>query len=130
MRHEDSKLGDKMPDRKAVKFGDMKAGASHLSDEWHEMHPSEEVMSGKWDEQHPSAARMSEKWVPLEAAASLFSDQFHSMEQGTRKDPYSMFPSAGDRTQPAPKGKSTKAEGAGKYERSTQHTEFGSTREI
>lgn len=126
----DSRLGDKMPDRKAVKFGDMKAGNSTLSEEWHEMHPSNPNMSEKWVDQKPSSPRMSQKWVDLETAGTMFSDKFHAMEQGGRKDPYAMFPSAGDRTEPAPKGKPTKASGAGKYDRSTQHTEFGSTREI
>ena len=130
MRNSDSKLGDKFPDSRNVKWGAMKAGASHLSEEWHDLIPSDPKMSEKWVDQKPSAPQMSEKWTDLETLGSEFSDKWASMEQGGRKDPYSMFPSAGDRTQPAAKGKSTKAEGAGKYERSTQHTEFGSTREI
>lgn len=130
MRKEDSRLGDKMPDRRIGRFSDMKAGPSHLSEEWHEMHPNEAMMSEKWVDQKPSAARMSEKFVEQMPSKELGSDKWHSMDQESRKDPYAMFPSAGDRTQPMNKSKSTKPSGAGKVERSNQHTEFGSTREI
>lgn len=124
----ESRLGDSMPNRRNVKWGEMRAGESYLSEEWHEMHPSEEILSGKWDEQHPSSPRMSEKWVDMSRGESELSDKWHSMEQEGRKDPYSMSPSEGDRTQGfknMPKEKPETRVG-----RSSQHNEFGKSREI
>lgn len=126
----DERLGDKMPDRKPVKWGNMKAGESHLSEEWHDMTPSSGHMSEKWVEQHPSVARMSEKWVDIEAGSTDFSDKWHEMKQDRRMDPYAMHSSNGDKDTPFKPMKKEHNEKDGKVERSTQHNEFGSTREI
>lgn len=124
----DTRLGDTMPNRKAVKWGDMTTEKSILSDEWHAMEHSTEKMSNKWDEQSPSAPRMSEKWADQQAGSTEFSDRWHEMKQEGRIDPYSMAPSEGDRT--VGMKKMAKETPDNKVTRFTQHTEFGSTREI
>lgn len=125
----DERLGDRMPDRKNVKWGEMKAGESHLSDEWHDMEPSSVRMSEKWVEMHESKGQMSEKWVDMENPTNVMGGaQWDVMKQEGREDPYSMHPSSGDRTvgmKPMAKQKPDV-----KVERATQHNEFGSTREI
>lgn len=124
----DERLGDKMPNSKPVKWGEMRAGESHLSDEWHEMHHSEPRMSEKWVDQHPSKGLMSEKWVEQHPGSTDFSDKWHEMKQEKRMDPYEMHHSAGTLATPfKPMKKETPDN---KIERKTQHTEFGSTREL
>lgn len=120
-------IGD-MPSRKNVKWGAMTAGDSNLSDEWHGMEPSTVHSSEKWVDQKPSSPLMSEKWVDIEAGSAP-DDEWHEMKQDRRVDPYSMFPSEGNKPTPFKSMKKEKADG-GKVERKTQHTEFGSTREI
>lgn len=124
----DERLGDKMPGSKPVKWGAMVAGESHLSDEWHEMHPSSPLMSEKWVEQHPSSGTMSDKWVEMEASSTPDSDKWHDMKQEGRMDPYAMHHSAGDRSQSFKK--MSKETPDNKAERKTEHNQFGSTREI
>jgi len=124
----DERLGDKMPDRRSVKWGEMKHGESHLSDEWHDMVPSEPKMSEKWVDIEPSSPRMSERWVEIEAGESKLSDKWHEMRQEKRVDPYAMHSSDGDRTQPFKPMAKEKPDN--KAERASQHTEFGKTREI
>lgn len=118
-------IGD-MPNRKNVKWGEMKAGESHLSDEFHDMEPSRGHMSEKWVDIQPSKARMSEKWVDMENPSE--GDKWDVMKQEGRDDPYSMHPSSGEREQPFKPMKKEKPDN--KVERATQHNEFGSTREI
>lgn len=96
----EERLGDKFPGSKNPKWGSMVAGESHLSDEWHNLEHSTPHMSEKWEGMKPSAPQMSEKWVNIETGGTEFSDRWHEMKQEGREDPYSMFPSAGDRTQP------------------------------
>ena len=117
-----------MPDTKDPKWGAMKAGESHLSEEWHDMNPSSGHMSEKWVDMEHSSGHMSEKWIEMEAGSSDFSDRWHEMKQEGRMDPYAMHPSTGDRTVGMKEMKKEKPEIAS--ERSIQHTEFGSTREI
>ncbi|MHB8603596.1 MAG: hypothetical protein ACYC9R_13255 [Nitrosotalea sp.] len=57
-------------------------------------------------------------------------NQFHEMKQSHRDDPYSLAPSEGNRPLKSQVGGKSPREEAGKYDRSTQHNEFGSTREI
>lgn len=122
------KLGDRMPDRRSVKWGEMKAGESHLSEEWHDMMPSEPRMSEKWVDQKPSSPLMSEKWVDMEASMPKMSEEWVGIETSSRRDPYAMNPSDGNRSQPFKAMSKEKADN--KVERKTQHTEMGSTREI
>lgn len=115
-----------MPNRKNVKWGEMKAGESHLSEEWHDMQPSAPKMSEEWIDIEPSKARMSEKWAEFENPSD--DGKWFAMKQEGREDPYVMFPSAGDRTQPFKEMKKQTPDN--KVERKTQHSELGSTREI
>lgn len=115
-----------MPNRKNVKWGEMKAGESHLSEEWHDMEPSNGHMSDKWIEQHPSKGHMSDKWDNFENPSD--DGKWHVMKQEKRDDPYAMEPSEGNRTQPFKPMAKVKPDN--KVGRSTQHNEFGSTREI
>lgn len=113
-----------MPNRKNVKWGEMKAGESHLSDEWHDMDAGHSKEN--WDDLTPSKARMSEKWVDMENPSD--DGKWFEMKQEGREDPYAMFPNSGDRKQPfKPMKKETPDN---KVERKTQHSELGSTREI
>lgn len=126
----DERLGDKMPARKTDKFSEMKAGSSHLSEEWHEMEPTSPRMSEKWVEQHPSTGRMSEKWDEFENTSNVMGGaQWDVLKQEKRVDPYAMHHSDGNLKTPFKPMAKQKADG-GKVERSTQHNEFGSTREI
>ena len=124
----DSRLGDKMPDRKAVKWGDMRPSAPQMSEEWVDMDASTSPTTDKWDDLKPSKGNMSEKWVDI-ATSGEDNPQWNEMKHEKRQDPYSMAPSAGDRGEHFKPMKKEKADG-GKVERSTQHNEFGSTREI
>jgi len=125
----DNRLGDSFPPRKNVKWGELKHGESHLSNEWHGMSPSTEHTSQKYVEMEPSAGHTSDKWVEQNAGNSPASDKWHEMKHEGRIDPYSMQHSDGDRKE-APMVKQSKSNMDNKVERSTQHNEFGSTREI
>ena len=96
MRQHDEKLGSKMPDRRAVKFGDMKPSTQHTSGESEEMHPSEGVMSEKYVEiSIHRKVFMSEKMGGARAIPNSWAaNKWYVMEQEGRRDPYSMFPSA------------------------------------
>lgn len=124
----DTRLGDRMPDRRAVKFGDMKAGTPRMSDEWTPMESGDARMSEKWVGQSPSSARMSEKWVEMEAGEPK-GNEWHEMRQDKRMDPYSMAPQETDDKTPFKSMEKSKVD-AGKVRRSTQHDEHGQTREI
>lgn len=124
----DERLGDKMPVRRPAKWVSMVAGASHLSEEWHEMEPSEPLMSEKWVEQHPSSPLMSEKWVDQHPSEPTMSEEWVEMKQSHRMDPYAMHSSEGDRSVGMKDMKKESPDN--KVERKTQHNEFGSTREI
>lgn len=121
----DSKLGDKMPDTRDPKWGSMVAGKSHLSDEYSDMVSTGD--DGKWYELNSSLPRMSEKWVDVATEGEL-NPQWNELKQDKRDDPYQMAPSDGKRPQPFKESKNAKPNT--RVSRSTQHTEFGSTREI
>lgn len=116
-----------MPDTKDPKWGAMKSGKTHMSDEWTPMEPSDPRMSDKWDDMEPSAGHMSDKWVEQETDGES-NPKWNEMKQERRDDPYAMRPSAGDREIGTVSMKKVKPDN--KVERANQHTEFGSTREI
>lgn len=126
MRQHDERLGDKMPDRRAVKWGDMKAGESTLSNEWHTLDACDPVFSEKWDDQAPSKAKMSEKWVDMENSSE--GNKWDTMKQDTRPDPYAMHHSNGDRGESFKAMKKVTPET--KVVRGNQTTEAGTIREI
>jgi hypothetical protein len=123
----EKRLGDTMPNTKDPKWGSMIASKEVMSDEWHDMKPTSPVMSEEWVDLKPSSPLNSEKWVDIEAGEPK-GDEFHEMKQSHRVDPYSMVPSAGDKDTPFKSMKKEKPET--RVGRATQHTEFGSTREI
>lgn len=106
-----------MPTHRGGKFSEMRAGSSHLSEEWHDMEASECHSSEKWIEQHPSKGHMSEKWIEMEAGEAK-GNEWHEMKQEGRPDPYSMAPSEGYRTVGFKKQSNNpmKNEGHGRYE--------------
>lgn len=112
-----------MPNRKNVKWGEMKAGESHLSEEWHDMEAG--ASKENWDTLEPSKPRMSEKWVDMENPSD--DGKWFTMKQEGREDPYAMNSSDGNRTQPFKPMKKEAPDN--KVERKNQHTEFGTTRE-
>lgn len=128
MAKKDERLGDTMPTHRNVKWGSMVPGESHLSDEFHGMEASAPKMSEEWVEQEPSKGHMSDKWVEMEAGNSPESDKWHGMKQEKRVDPYSMAPNYEDREVGMKEMKKEKADN--RVNRPSQHTEFGSTREI
>lgn len=93
------------------------------------MEPSDAKMSEKWVDQDPSRGHMSDRWVEQNPSEARMSEEWVDMEQKGRSDPYTMFPSAGDKAE-APMKKITNSKPDNKVSRATQHTEFGSTREI
>jgi hypothetical protein len=115
-----------MPDRRQVKWGEMKAGDSHLSEEWHDMEPSSGHMSERYVDMKPSAAKMSEKWVDMEAGEPK-GDQWHEMKQEKRIDPYSMAPDYDDREVGMKKQSSNpmKNSGHGRYQISGSEGQIG-----
>lgn len=117
-----------MPDRRDVKWGSMTPGKSHLSDEYHEVRSGDSPSTDKWDGLDASTGHMSDRYVEMERGGSDLSDKWHEMKQEGRQDPYSMAPSSGDRSQGFKK--MAKETPDNKVSRATQHTEFGSTREI
>lgn len=123
----DHRLGDEMPVNRNVKFGDMRASKEQMPSDWEDMTASSVKMSEKWTDMNPSAARTSEKWVDMNAGTPM-GNQFHEMKQEGRSDPYSMAPSEGDRTVGMKEMKKEKPDN--RVSRATQHSEFGSTREI
>lgn len=117
-----------MPDRRSVKWGDMTSGTPHMPEKWEHMEAGDTSFSDKWHELEHTPAHMSEKWDIFTDNSTEFSDRWHEMKQEKRIDPYAMHSSDGNRAQPT---KSTPKESiSNKVGRATQHTEFGSTREI
>lgn len=122
-------MGDKMPDRKNDKFSEMRAGESHLSEEWHDMEPSSGHTSEKWVGMEPSKGRMSEKWDHFSNETNgMGGGKWDNMVNEKRTDPYAMHHSNGDRTVGMKSMKKQTPDN--KDGRAIQHTEFGSTREI
>lgn len=102
-----SKLGDEMPPRRNVKWGSFENNEGHLSDEWHDMTPTSGHMSEKWVEQHPTTGHMSDRWEEVATGGTEFSDKWHELKQDSRRDPYSMAPSEGDREEASMKNQSS-----------------------
>jgi hypothetical protein len=110
---------------KKEKFTEMESHDEN-PDTWAEMRAGASPEQ-KWDEMRSTGD--AGKWSEMKASESPYDDKFHDMvTEGSTSRFDVMRPSGGTRDQGFKKQEKSKSDN--KVERFTQHTEFGSTREI